>query len=81
MGKKKKNKGVILVKTVAVSAEERKRIQDHLASLPCDFSLIINDDCKLVKFDETYYGTCPWCNNEVYTKDVCPDCGGLIDLT
>lgn len=78
--KKKKNKqeGVILVKTVAVSVEEQKRIQDHLASLSCDFSFILKDPCEFVKFDETYYGPCPWCYTDIYTKDICPHCGGLI---
>ena len=69
------------MKTVAVSPEEQERIIEHLKNLDCEFKIFLKEQCELVKFDETYYGPCPWCRSEIYTKDVCPECGKLVDLS
>jgi hypothetical protein len=78
--KEKTSEGVILVQTVAVSDEEKERILSHLETLDCEFKVFIQEKCEIVKFDETYYGPCPWCKVAIYTKDVCPECGKLVDL-
>lgn len=76
----KNEDGVILVRAIAVSPKEHQRILDHLASLPCDFSPVIHDDCEIVHFEESYYGLCPACGEEIYTKFACPECGRIIDF-
>lgn len=71
--------GTILLRTVAVSAEKRERILEKLRNLECDISVVV-EKCEIVEFEETYFGLCPYCRQEIYTRDTCPECGHIINF-
>ena len=64
-----------------ISEEMLQKLQEHFATLPCSFGIVIREEsCDERPFKEAYFGSCPWCKEEIYTIDVCPDCGKLIDI-
>lgn len=83
MGKKKPPKvkdGTMLVFSEPLSEESMQTWRKHFENLPSRFDVVILGPCEIIPAEETYFGPCPWCKEEIYTIDVCPDCGKLVDI-
>ena len=87
MSKKKKKKapkvkdGTILVFSEPLSEESIQKWRKHFEKLPCRFDVVILGPCEIVTVEESYLGPCQWCGEEIYTRDVCPECGKMIDIS
>ncbi len=88
MGKKKKKKktpkvekGTMLLFAEPLPEETLRKMRKHFEKLPCRFDVVILGPCEIIPAEETYLGPCQWCGEEIYTKDVCPECGKMVDIS
>ena len=87
MVKKKKKKtpkvekGTMLLFSELLSEETLRKMREHFANLPCKFTIAIMGPCEIIPAEETYLGPCQWCGEEIYTKDICPECGKMVDIS
>lgn len=88
MSKKKKKKaskievkqGTILLFPEAISEEKYREMKALFDSIPCKFEITLEkNDC--VQLNYSYIGLCQWCHELIYTRDVCPECGKLVDMS
>ncbi len=86
MGKKKKlpriEKGTILLLSESFSEENLRKMREYFANRlrQFDFVAVLNAH-KTIPAEETYLGPCQWCGEEIYTRDVCPECGKMVDIS
>ncbi len=73
--------GTMLVFSEPFSEDVLGKMREHFANLPCNFNIAILGPCKIIPAEETYLGPCQWCKEEIYTKDVCPECGKMVNIS
>ena len=89
MSKKKKQKkapykvtkrGTIILFPEMLSEEKFQEMKALFDSIPCKYDFVLQRD-NVVHLNSSYIGLCQWCHELIYTKDVCPVCGKLVDMS
>ncbi|KON34680.1 hypothetical protein AC477_00095 [miscellaneous Crenarchaeota group-1 archaeon SG8-32-1] len=83
MPKKKKPKiedGTIYMFISNASPQTVKDILEQFSGTESG-ELFILRSTEIVELTQVYVGKCPWCNKFIGTRDLCPECGKLVDLS
>jgi len=78
--KKKPTSGTLIVIASPVPEKKLNEMRKILDSIPAKYDLVVTEH-NAVELKTSYFGPCPWCKEIVYTSDVCPECGKLVDLS
>lgn len=84
MGKKKTPKvkdGTMLIFSEPLSEESIQKWRKHFEKIHCKFDVVILGPCEIITAEESYLGLCQRCGEEIYTKDVCPECGTMMNIS